>query len=129
MSLPTKRGYARNYLEAPIKFALTTSDRRHSGLMKNCSVGGMYFVTDVQLKPGAQIDIQIADTESRCTVPVNPSQLQSNVAWCESLDIERRKYGVGVRFRKSPKQRKRTLKQTRSPRKLGRVGKALRRST
>lgn len=108
MNLPTKRGYARKYLEAPIKFVLGTADVQHDGVMRNCSVGGMHFVTSFQLRPGAPLDIHLKTIEGQRGAPVvAPGTIRSRVAWCEPLAIEPSQYGVGVMFDQAVSRKKR----------------------
>ena len=125
MNLPTKRGYARTYMDVPIKFVLGASDEQYSGLMKNCSVGGMCFVTNMPLKPGAPIDIRIVDSGVAHTVPVDLNFEQSSVAWCEPMDKKCLRFGVGVTFRRPVKRKKRRSSKAGASRETGQAKKAV----
>ena len=64
--------------------------------MYNISSGGLYFESDVALKPGTKIQIRFDDPPFR----TGPSVLKSVVSWCRELPYDDSDYafGVGVRF-------------------------------
>ena len=64
--------------------------------MLNFSGGGLYFESDVALKPGTKIQIRFDDPPFR----TGPSILKSIVSWCRELPYDDSDYafGVGVRF-------------------------------
>jgi hypothetical protein len=98
MNLPTKRGYARAYMEASIKYTLPESGEYHRGVMKNCSVGGMYFAADRPLAPGAEVKIQVLSEKRDCLLPVDLNTHKAEVAWCSALETSSGRFGIGIKF-------------------------------
>ncbi len=101
MSIYTKRGYARNYNGAQIIFANSDTEKYTNAIMYNCSVDGMYFISEKALLPGSLIDIEIMDQPVSCKISgENGRGYCAEVKWCKKLSGSQH-YGVGVRFFKS----------------------------
>lgn len=64
--------------------------------MFNFSGGGLYFKSDVALKPGTKIKIRFDHPPFRS----GPNTLSSVVSWCRELPYDDSNYsfGVGVKF-------------------------------
>lgn len=97
--MPTKRGYARTYMEAPIRFTVSESGKHHRGLIKNCSVGGVYFAADRPLEPGAEVRLRVLSEKKRSLLPVDVNAHKAEVAWCVALDTGPHGFGIGIKFR------------------------------
>jgi len=85
-----KRAYERYYYEAPIKYKHCDKNDYYVAKTYNYSMGGMYFESDYDIQPGADIYIKMnnysADTHSKVT-------------WCkEYSDSDSSYYGVGVQY-------------------------------
>ena len=81
MSLPTQRGYARMYLDAPIKFAISASDQYFNGFMRNCSAGGMYFLAELPVQTGAEILIRMVNRQTDGLLPADIEDHHAEVVW------------------------------------------------
>ncbi len=103
MTIYTNRGYARNYNGAHIMFANSDTDKYTRAIMYNCSVDGMYFISEKALLPGSFIDIEIMDQPVACKIPgVNGRGYCAEVKWCKKMSGSKH-FGVGVRFFKTSK--------------------------
>lgn len=95
-----RRVKARNYYEAPILFADFTSGYYYDGVMKNCSMDGMHFISDFPVKPGSNIYIEtMVDSTPITFVPQDYDCYDAEVKWCREItDCETLFYGIGVQF-------------------------------
>lgn len=97
MNLPTKRGFARIYYDAPIVFFIDDSMAEYSGTMRNCSVDGMHFCAEKAIPAGTRIKIHVQNREADSTVPVAYDGYYAVVAWCANLPNDDG-FGMGVKF-------------------------------
>ncbi len=95
----TRRTYLRRYLEAPIEFrGPGQADGQHA-LVSDCCRGGMNFISDRYLAPGAIIffdpcDLLDAYGHDRCE-----TGYRARVVWCRRYAGDGHpKFSIGVKF-------------------------------
>ncbi len=95
-----RRTHSRNYFEAPILFVDFTSGFYYDGVMKNCSMDGMNFISDFPLKPGLSIYIEtMVDSTPITFIPKDYDCYSAEVKWCREItEYETLYYGIGVKF-------------------------------
>lgn len=102
MTMYINRGFARKYSTAPILFANNGAEQFNAAIMHNYSIDGMHFMSDIFVKPGSDICIDIPDKTYHGRIPDNLCNTsQAQVVWCKKSNDNTR-FGVGVRFSKSP---------------------------
>ena len=96
-----RRAYTREQCEIPILFSPAGSDRFHQAMMRNYSLGGVYFESHLALSKGMSVFIQ-AGTE----VPPYPAGdvfkdiRPAEVRWCMAIaDTQPQKFGCGIQYR------------------------------
>lgn len=101
MSIIPQRAFSRNNHSASIVFSKTERDQNesHKAKMINCSIGGMFFVSEKALNPGENIHIQLSDVSPDPYWPEADNQYFAEVRWCrDNGNNGRNSYAVGVRF-------------------------------
>jgi hypothetical protein len=99
MSVTTQRAFTRNKYQAPIHFSYPAADHQHEGEMVDSSIGGMGFVTSLELRPGDGILIHMVDMAPDPYWPEARSDYYAEVRWCRQQAGEPASlYRVGVRF-------------------------------
>lgn len=94
-----RRAFIRSGAQTSIMFAPFNTSNFHHGVMKNNSVGGMYFESDRILSPGTDIYIKILDFQPDPYWPEYTSAYRAEVVWCRPMSNGNDpKYGIGVRF-------------------------------
>jgi hypothetical protein len=96
MILYTRRVHPRNYYEAPIEYARFNEKNYHDATMYNISKGGMYFVSDDELRTGLPVYIKMVNFSPDVYAPGDYIAYIAQVRWCRKVDGASG-YGIGVK--------------------------------
>lgn len=102
MNMFTRRGFLRNYKEAPIHFRNTDANEVHNATMCDCSCRGMQFVSDRYLKPGSSIVINLNPNGKRICKGHLGGRCAAEVRWCQAQ--KNGGFFIGVQFSDIPEQ-------------------------
>ena len=96
MAIEDKRESERFSCEASVIIEAEDNGNRYDGRMYNYSRGGMYFESDVSLRPETEINIMV---ESNDNLPFK-SPCRAKVKWCEEIQgaVVLYNFGVGVQY-------------------------------
>ncbi|MFZ7124836.1 MAG: PilZ domain-containing protein [Desulfobacterales bacterium] len=97
----TRRGFLRQYRNAPIHFQNTDTRELHEATMCDCSRKGMQFISDCYLQPGLPILISRIPAGvgggSACSLRAR----KAVVRWCNGCETG--SFSTGVQFTKRKK--------------------------
>lgn len=84
------RRFIRHPTDVPIEYSVQDAGgARHRRRMKNVSHGGLCFIADHDVPPGAMIDLSLP-------VDVAAFRAEGEVAWCRPVDGH---FEIGIRFK------------------------------
>lgn len=95
-----RRGYERNFVEAPIIFSEYNTDYFYGAILQNCSLEGVYFESDRPLEPGVDIWVKSSNFSTDVLGTGDEDQsYRAEVVWCKELDKDEWfSYGIGARY-------------------------------
>jgi hypothetical protein len=98
MKVITHRAFTRNGYRTSIHYSDCSAKEYHEGVMINSCVGGMAFLTGLELKPGDRILIQIDIAPDPYWLDAKRNYF-AEVRWCRKKEgAVSPSYQVGVRF-------------------------------
>lgn len=94
-----RRTFLRRYLKAPIEFNVLGLPNGQRALMFDCCKGGLHFISDSYVEPGATITLSSCEA-LRYYFPVEDTcACRATVIWCRRhTDQNRRGFKIGVQF-------------------------------
>ncbi|MBI9082116.1 MAG: PilZ domain-containing protein [Desulfobacterales bacterium] len=91
-----RRESPRRAFKAPIAYARTRRQRFHGAKMTDCSADGIRFVSELALRPGAEVMVRTIDPSSAKEAS---EAYRAEIVWCNRfLDNDVSWYLVGARF-------------------------------
>ncbi|MDY6904466.1 MAG: PilZ domain-containing protein [Thermodesulfobacteriota bacterium] len=101
MSPFQRRAYKREQCEIPVLFSPAGSDRFHSAIMRNYSLGGVYIESQLALSKGMSVFIQTGhETPPQPAGDVFKDIRPAEVRWCMAIaDTHPQKFGCGIQYR------------------------------
>ena len=98
-----KRDCARFQYEASVVVEECGTGRYYEARMYNYSLLGMYFESDLDLLPGARVNLWLSDLPENSLPEINSAE----VKWTEEIRgaVVLYSYGAGIQYRHSIKQR------------------------
>lgn len=85
----------RNSLVAPVIFSKINTETFYSGVMHNCSNGGIFFKTDFPLDPGTKIYFEILYDHKKTSTPVFYDGYRAEVIWRKTIANG---YSIGIKY-------------------------------
>jgi hypothetical protein len=91
-----KRVCARLFHEAPVVIEECGTSEYHEGRMYNYGRGGMYVETDLDLKPGARVNLWLSDLPENSFPEINFAE----VRWREEITgaVVLYNFGFGIKY-------------------------------
>ncbi len=94
-----RRSYLRRYLKTPIEFSALGLDRDQHGLMFDCCKGGMHFISDHYVEPGATIILGACEVLRHYFPATDGCGCRATVIWCRRCTgKESQGFKIGVQF-------------------------------
>ncbi len=94
-----RRSFLRRYLKTPIAFSTLGLTRGQRGLMFDCCRGGMHFVSDRYVEPGATIILSPCEALRNYLPATDGCGCRATVIWCRPcMEKELQGFKVGVQF-------------------------------
>ncbi len=95
----TRRTYIRRYLEVPIEFSSRNHDNGQQAIVCDCCKGGMHFISEVYIEPGADILIHPCELLQTYHHDQCETGCRARVVWCHRCKDENRQgFRIGVEF-------------------------------
>lgn len=99
MATYNRRSFLRRYLKTPIEFSAPGLTRDQRGLMFDCCKGGMHFITDRYLEPGATIVLSACAALRNYLPATDGCGCRATVIWCHRCaGKESPGFKIGVQF-------------------------------
>ena len=98
-----KRDCARFYYEAPVVIEKCGTGLYYEARMYNYSLQGMYFESDLDLLPGARVNLWLSDLPDNSLPEISSAE----VRWTEEIigAVVLYSYGAGIKYIRSIKHR------------------------
>ena len=94
-----RRSFLRRYLKAPIEFSAQGSANEQRALMFDCCKGGMHFITDRYVEPGATIILSPCEELRNYLPTTDGCGCRATVIWCHRCTgHESQGFKIGVQF-------------------------------
>ena len=94
-----RRSFLRRYLKTPIAFSTLGLARDQRGLMFDCCKGGMHFISDSYVEPGATIILSPCEALRNYLPTTDGCGCQAKVIWCRPcMEQELQGFKIGVQF-------------------------------
>ena len=94
-----RRHNARSPFNASIAYAATRRQRYRGARMTDCSNGGIQFVSELALRPGAKVVIRANDPSPFRSVRKTAPGCRAEIVWCNRFsDTDCSWYEVGAKF-------------------------------
>ncbi len=95
----TRRTYLRRYLKAPIEFRERDQAEGQQALVFDCCRGGMHFISDDYIEPGAVIFVHPSEPLNACLHVHGESGCPARVVWCRRCSGENQQgFSIGIKF-------------------------------
>ena len=96
-----QRKFRRIQYDALIAFARSDSESFDHGNMDSYSAGGLHFTSNVEIKPGSDINIKWIDSVPDISVPHEDGVCRAKVIWYKQRE-NRSLYDIGAQFYEMP---------------------------
>jgi hypothetical protein len=94
-----RRSFLRRYLKTPIAFSPPGLARDQHGLMFDCCKGGIHFISERYLEPGATIILSPCEALRNYLPVTDGCSCQAKVIWCRPCtEQELQGFKIGVQF-------------------------------
>ena len=94
-----RRGFLRRYLKTPIEFSALGLAHDQRGLMFDCCKGGMHFISDHYVEPGATIFLSPCEALRTYFPATDGCGCRATVIWCRrGTEGEAQGFKIGVQF-------------------------------
>lgn len=91
-----RRESPRRAFNAPIAYARIRRQRFHGAKMTDCSEDGIQFISELAIRPGAEVVVRAIDPSS---IKKASEACRAEIVWCSRfLDNDVSWYLVGARF-------------------------------
>jgi pimeloyl-ACP methyl ester carboxylesterase len=98
-----QRKFSRTQYNAPIAFARSDSESYYHGNMDSYSPGGLHFTSNVEIKPGSEINIKWVDSVPEIKGSRGGDLCRAKVIWYKQRE-DRSLYDIGAQFSEMPVQ-------------------------
>ena len=99
MATFNRRSFLRRYLKTPIEFSALGLARDQRGLMFDCCKGGMHFISDHYVEPGATIVLSPCEELRHYFPAVDGCGCRATVIWCRRCtEKDLQGFKIGVQF-------------------------------
>jgi|GEM_PF-64879 len=98
-----QRRFRRIQYDALIAFARSDSESYNHGNMDSYSPGGLHFTSNVEIKPGSDINIKWIDSIPDMSIPGEDGVCRAKVIWYKQRE-DRSLYDIGAQFSEMPAQ-------------------------
>lgn len=97
-----RRQFMRFSYGAPILFSPADADRYHGSKLYDTSLGGIRFITNQVLSPGAEVRVRKELVPHAGSPPAMDREFSAQVVWCREVasvyDSYYGRYEVGIKF-------------------------------